>query len=108
MTAVVYVANTNVLDLIGLKSVVDNAFVNSATVTVTVKDSALVAVTGQTWPTAMVYVPTSNGNYRAYFENDLALTNKKKYIAVIDADAGVNRIGHWEFPFTAATRTGVP
>lgn len=108
MTAIVYVANTNVLDLIGLKSVVDNAYVDNATVTVTVKDSTGTAVTGEAWPMAMTYVAASNGNYRAFLENDLALVAKKKYTAFIDADAGVNRIGHWEFPFTAAIRTGVP
>jgi hypothetical protein len=37
----------------------------------------------------------------------LAFTDSTKYTAFIDADAtdtGAERIGHWEFPFTAKTR----
>lgn len=104
----VFVANTNVLELLGLKNEVSGAFINSAVVTVTLKDkTTLTAVTGMTWPATMTYVPLSDGDYRLILEDDLALIPKTNYIAVIDANGGINLIGHWEFPFKPETRTGV-
>lgn len=104
----VFVANTNVLELLGLKNEISGAFINTATVTVTVKDKdTLAAVTGMTWPAPMPNVAASQGDYRLILEDDLALIAKKNYIAFIDADNGPNEKGHWEFPFKPETRTGV-
>lgn len=101
----VFVANTNVLEIIGLKSAVEDTFINDATVEVTVKDADGAEVSGQTWPTAMAYVATSDGDYRAILEHDLALTDKAKYTAEISIDAGAERIGFWAYSFTAQART---
>ncbi|MDX8513529.1 hypothetical protein [Mesorhizobium captivum] len=106
MTCVVYVGNTNIIELTGLKSAVEGTYVNDADVTVTVKDADGNAVAGQTWPAAMTYVAASNGNYRGILEDDLALVDGTTYFAHIDADAGANRIGHWEFAFVPKTRRG--
>lgn len=104
----VFVANTNVLELLGLKNEITDQYINDADVTVTIKDKTTgAAVTGMTWPATMAYVPASNGNYRLIIENDLALVAKTNYIAFIDAVADVNEVGHWEFPFKPETRTGV-
>jgi hypothetical protein len=105
MTA--FVANSNVLDLIGLKSAVEDTFINDADVEVTVKDSADVNVTGVSWPVTMDYVAASNGNYRAILSHAIAFVPNRKYYAHIDADAGADRVGHWEFEFRPQTRTGV-
>ncbi|QKC83272.1 hypothetical protein [Mesorhizobium sp. NZP2077] len=107
MTCLVYVDNTNLIEVVGLKSAVEGGFVNDADVSVTVKDASGTNVTGQTWPATLAYVASSDGVYRGILEDDLALVDGAQYVAVIDADAGANRIGHWEFAFTPKTRRGV-
>ncbi|TIN84352.1 hypothetical protein [Mesorhizobium sp.] len=106
MKCVVYVGNTNVIELSGLKSAVEGTFVNDASVTVTVKDKDGANVSGQSWPADMAYVASSDGLYRGILEDDLALTEGEAYVAHVDADAGANRVGHWEFNFKARTRFG--
>lgn len=105
MTA--FVANTNILDLVGLKSEIEDAFINDATVTVTVKDAADVSVAGASWPLTMAYLAASNGNYRAILADTLSLVAKTKYYAHIAANGGANRIGSWMFEFKPLTRTGL-
>lgn len=102
MTA--FVANTNVLDLTGLKEEITQAFINNATVTVTIKDIDGTNVTGETWPFPMDYVAASDGDYRAFVSENIDLVANTKYIAYIDADGGANRFGHFEFHFKALAR----
>lgn len=102
MTA--FVANTNVLDLIGLKNEIDDTFINSATVEVTIKDDAGNNVIGQVWPLAMDYVATSDGDYRAFLSEDMELIANTKYIAYVEANGGANLVGHFEFHFKALAR----
>lgn len=102
MTA--FVANTNVLELIGLRSNINDTYINDATVTVTIKDADGVEVTGETWPLTMDYVAASNGNYRAILVDGLALVGKRKYVAYISADGGTDRIGYWRFEFKPQDR----
>jgi len=101
----VFVANTNVLELQGLKNAILDEFINDATVTVTVTDEDGTEITGQTWPATMNYVATTDGWYRAIISDEVELADRVRYIAVIDADGGPDLIGHWEFPFTPVTRT---
>ncbi|RWH86448.1 MAG: hypothetical protein EOR77_21610 [Mesorhizobium sp.] len=103
---VVHVGNTNIIELSGLKSAIEDSYVNDADVIVTVKDAAGTNVSGQTWPAAMAYVADSDGLYRGILEDDLGLVDGTTYTAHIDADAGTNRIGHWEFAFVPKTRRG--
>jgi len=109
MTAVpfeiLFVLNDNILELIGLKDVVLDSFMNAATVTITLNDRNDVPVTGQTWPTAMDYVAASDGKYRAVLEDAMSLDAGKNYTAIIDADGGVNLKGHWEVELKAEIRT---
>lgn len=109
MTAVAFVANTNLLLLSGLKDEAADTYINDAIVTVTVNDHAGVPVVGDSWPLPMAYIATSNGDYSVALTHTLSFLNKKKYTAVIDADGGASPElwGHWEFPFEADTRTGV-
>lgn len=102
MTA--FVANTNVLDLIGLKEEITEAFINDAAVEVTIKDGEGTNVGGETWPLAMDYVAPSDGDYRAFVSEDVELEANVKYVAYIDADAGADRVGHFEFHFKALAR----
>jgi hypothetical protein len=102
---VAFVGNTNLLEIRGLKSAVEGTFINDATVSVTVKDASGAAITGQTWPTAMIYVAASQGDYRAVIEDDAALTARQTYTAEITVNAGVNRIGFWKYVFKPQDRT---
>lgn len=101
----VFVANTNILDLIGLKSAVEDAFINDADVTVTIKDTDGTEVTGASWPVTMDNVAGSDGDYRGVVVDGLGFTAGARYIAFIEVDAGPDRIGHWEFAFVPKTRT---
>jgi hypothetical protein len=77
-------------------------------VTVTVKDAAGANVAGQTWPLTLTSTDGTEpeGNYRGILKDTLQLTAGTLYVAHIAADAGADRIGHWEFNFTPKTRTG--
>lgn len=103
-----FVMNTGVLDLIGLKSHIEGVFINDATVDFTIKDKAGAPVTGASWPQAMPYVAATDGNYQGILPAALVLAPNKIYYAFIDAQGGGERIGHWEMPFKPLIRTGLP
>lgn len=105
MTSIVYVANTNVLELHGLKSAIEDEFVNDADVEFTIVDSEGEEVAGQTWPWPMTYIAASSGDYRAIIKDTAELTAGSSYVAQIHANAGPDRIGYWEFPVKPKTRT---
>lgn len=105
MTTIVYVDNTNILEVQGLKDAILNTFINDADVTFTLVDSAGEEVAGQAWPTTMDYVDASSGDYRAVISDEVELVNRASYVAQIRADAGTDRIGYWEFPIVPKTRT---
>lgn len=102
MTA--FVANTNNLDLIGLKSAATGDFVNDATITVTITTRAGVEVSGETWPIAMDYVAASSGDYRAIIAHGVGFTAGTTYIAEISVDAGTNRVASWSYLFKPSVR----
>lgn len=99
----VYISNDNVIKLSGL---VDNtgAYLNSATVVVTLIDGNNVEVVGATWPLTMYYVAASNGNYEATLASTLTLS-EENYTAIVDADGGAGRKGYWKCPVIAEYRT---
>lgn len=110
MTA--FVANTNLLELKGLKSAVDDTFINDAAVTVTVReaegegddDAEGAPVAGTTWPVTMTYVGGSAGDYRGVLSHEIQFVAGTSYKAFIEADAGDDLVGHWELPVKPATR----
>lgn len=102
MTA--FVANTNMLELLGLRSEVEATYINNATVTVTIKDAAGSPISGETWPLALDYVTASDGDYLAILSHTLPLVANHWYTAVIDANGGAGRIGRWEYRFRPGVR----
>lgn len=104
MTEIIFVANTNLLQLLELKNEQDNTFQNTAAVTVTIQDENGVNVVGQTWPLTLPFVPASNGNYEERLPSTVTLLGAKCYTAIIDADAGGGLIGHWEIPLKVVVR----
>lgn len=108
MTCVVYIGNTNILELSGLKSVLEDQFISDADVTLTIKDGDGAEIDGQVWPWTMtpVSVTDDTGDYRAIIQDTVEFEAGTIYYAHIDADAGADRIGHWEFAFTPKVRRG--
>lgn len=107
MTELVYQGNDNILELDGLKNDATDAFINDATVTVTMVDSNDVEVSGQTWPTSMLYVNSSDGVYRATLQDVLVLAEDARYIAKVTANGGAGLLGFFELPVVARIRRDI-
>jgi hypothetical protein len=99
----VFVSNTNLLELLGLQDAIDSSYINDATVSVSLVDHNGVAITGQTWPTTMPYVASSNGNYRCAILDTCVLAPGQVHTAKINVTAGARK-GHWELKFTPEVR----
>ena len=101
---IIFVANNNLIELRGLRDETSGDFLNSATVTVTVKNAAGNAISGDTWPKTMTYVTDSDGVYRANVSYAADLAADATYTASITADAGAGKRAQWEMPLLAKTR----
>lgn len=104
MANIYYSGNDHLLDIVGLQNEAAGVYLNSATVTVTVKDSTGVEIAGETWPLSASYVSGSNGDYRATLADTLTVVAGARYVAEVDADGGVGLKGFWRFPFTVRER----
>ena len=93
MSTLIYRANSNLLELVGLKNAATGAYLNAATVTVTLQTEAGTEISGETWPLTMSYVSGSNGDYRALLSHTLGLVSGP-VDAVVDADAGAGLVYH--------------
>jgi len=98
---ILYVDNTNTVTLDGLQNSITAAYINDATVTLTIEDSDGVEVTGETWPLTMSYVATSDGNYRVAI--DAVLEDSEKYSAIINVSSS-GSTAKWTVPITAIVR----
>lgn len=103
----VFVANTNVLELLGLTDAVTNAAINDAIVSVIVCDNNGARIGGgdAPWPLALAYVAGSAGNYRGTLDATLRLLADTDHVAMITVTAGAGRTGYWEYKFKPTTRT---
>lgn len=81
---IVYAGNDNILELRGLRDEITGAWVNNATVTISVMDGGT-AVAGESWPKDMGYVIGSDGIYRAMLGNAAQIKDGGRYEAVITA-----------------------
>lgn len=107
MTQVIFDKNDNLLELVDLKDVVADAFVNAATVVVTLVDKDGTEVVGEAWPLTMLYAAASNGLYRVVLKDTLTYIAGDLYVAKIDVNDGADRQAHWEFPVRVETRLGI-
>jgi len=106
---IIYVANDNLLTLSNLRNSVDpqGTYINSlaaGAVTVTIQDADSTEVGPVSWPVNLLYVASSNGQYRAVLDDSLQLTADDRYTAIVDVDAGGGLVAHWELPLIAVTR----
>jgi len=90
-----------VVEVNGLKNDVTGLVVNDATVTFTLKDTAGTVIDG---PTAMTYVPASNGVYRGTLADTVAIVVGTRYVVQIDVDAGAGLTAKWELDAVCQTR----
>lgn len=105
--SVVYVSNSNEILLSGLCRR-GGDFLNDVVIMVTVKTSAGADVAGQLWPVRAKYVEASDGDYVAGLSHLCGFVKGQRYVAHIDvddSDTSTERVGHWEFPLSARTRT---
>ena len=103
--AEIFVSNSHTVDLKGLKDFPTDAYINDATVTVTLVDAAGTEVAGQTWPATMAYVSASAGEYQGGLEGDLTITNGDQLVAKVTSVKGTSQ-GHWEIPVEVKVRPG--
>ena len=99
-----YPKNDQVIEVFGLHNQVISAtsWLNAATVTATLKDSAGAAVTGLS-ALALAYIAASNGDYRGQVEDTFNPAPGDDYTLHIDAsEAGI--VLHIEIPVSVQVR----
>ncbi len=104
MHELIYYLNDHVIEVDKFYDEVDGSYINSATVTVTLVDSTGTDVVGQTWPTALPYVASSDGKYRATLADTMTLVKGQPYTAKVTANGGPGLMGYWEVPVKVVTR----
>jgi hypothetical protein len=98
----IYLSNTNLLQLNGLKNESTDAVIAGAAVTVSIANKAGTPLAGMAWPQAMADV--GSGNYELSIPPAVAWVVDTEYVATIDAVA-VAGVGHWELHFKSRRRT---
>ena len=103
----IYMNNDHFMELTGFQDGVTLAFLNAATVTVTIyaTDGAALgdATTGISWPLTMDYLSGSDGVYQAVIDKAISLTRGELYKAVITAaESGID--GEWNITLRAQER----
>ena len=82
----------------------NEGWVTSGTVQARLFDSAGQEVEGQTWPVAMSYVAGSSATWVATLEDGLSLTAGAGYRAVVDVDAGQDRVRRFTLDVLAVSK----
>jgi len=100
----VFIGNTNMIELRGLRDELSGEYINDATVTVTIRDLTGTEMDGQQWPATMPYVDGSRGIYRVPIVHSVPFTKDTNYIATITASAAGGTRGEWGMPLLARTR----
>lgn len=85
MLGVISIGSDNIVRLDRLKNASTDAYVNTATVTFTLKDASGAVLQG---PTTMSYVAASNGRYDGIIEDTLSLPENASYTVEITATLG--------------------
>lgn len=102
-TPVIYLENDNLVALSGLKNVVTGAYVNTATVRLTLTDMGGSVVPGVD-DVVMQYQEGSDGDYYGIIQDTVSLTDSY-YMAEVTADAGGGLKAKWVKRIRATTRT---
>jgi hypothetical protein len=86
MPVAIYVGSDNRIELTGLRDPDDDSYVNDATVTALLKDSADAnTISGSS--ITLTYVTGSDGNYRGSMPNTVSLTDGTSYYVHVSASS---------------------
>ena len=78
-------ANSNLLELNGLRNALTGDFVTSALVVATIDNTDGSALAGMAWPVTLNFVDDSDGCYRALLDTGIALVHGQRYRVTIAA-----------------------
>jgi hypothetical protein len=104
MATKLYILNDTVYEVQGLANGITGAYVNDATVSVTVKNLAGTTVSGISFPVTLAYVAESDGVYRGVSDKAMTLSDTLTYFAEITATNGDGLDGFWRVPCVGAYR----
>lgn len=104
MSNVIYYGNDSVIELADLRDELTGAAMNSASVEVTLRDSAGQNVSGSSWPVPLIRVVGIDGLYRANLPHDLGIARNARYTATVIVDGGAGLIGRWDIPVLCKDR----
>lgn len=96
MSEVVYISNDHDIEIIGLQDRSAGTYLNSKTVTATLKTEAGVTVTGMTFPLTLDYVAASNGNYRGVLDKDIVVVVGTRYLCEITVAGSSGERAFWQ------------
>ena len=101
----VWIDNSNLVELNGLKDKSADAYMNTASVRLTLfEPGGVTEVASATWPLALTYVTSSNGIYRGSITNLANFVEGHIYRAVVTASVSGGLVGKWNVPTKAITR----
>lgn len=95
--------NSIALRLSELNTATTETFENAATVTGELRDAANVALAP---PVTFIFANTGDGrgNYEAVIPHTAGIVAGQAYYVHVNADAGPNKVGHWEYEARAIVR----
>lgn len=97
----------NLLEVVGAKNIATGAYLNAATVTaILVNADTGAQIAGQTWPLALAYVASSNGDYRGTVNDDITVTTGQRVIAQITFNGGAGLQRYTELPLPVVVDRG--
>lgn len=96
-----YNGNDSILTLDGLQNGLSSAYINDATVSVTIVDVEGTTVAG---PLTLDYVSSSDGDYRVTVPYDASFSSDMRYTAQVTANGGTGLVGYWEAPLFVVPR----
>jgi hypothetical protein len=80
-----YISNDTQIDVTGLSNADDSSYLNTATVTATLKDASGAEVSGVSWPLTLSYETASDGNYSATIDKAISVVDGASYFLEITA-----------------------
>ena len=99
---ILLIANSNTLELLGLRNNITGSYINTATVAASLE--TLRGVSVQAEPIVLTYVADSDGCYRALLDADISIENNTRYKLTMTAQ-GEGLKATWEDYIQAKIRT---
>lgn len=99
---VLFPDNDNYIKITGLYDRTTGNWINSGTVTGSVRDVAK-AVLSPAVDLTFSYLAGTNGNWEAFIPDTDTLPLGRHFL-FLEVNAGANKVGHWEIPVNIQTR----